>query len=393
MKPTLTRYQPLIVGLVVVVGFGLGGLWLREQYTRDMSREWRTDVSQSLVPLREIVPVAGRDVLPPIDYPRWEQASRVTWLGERSPVVVVHLDDSARAYPLAVLIHHGVVNDQIGKWVIAVTFCPLCNSPLVYNRRVNGQALRFGTTGMLRHSGLILWDDQTQSWWQQLTGTALVGALHGTVLEVIPSRLVGFAQFQQRFPEGYVLVGDAELPPMSYGRNPYIGYDSNPQPMLYTGPVDKRLPATERVLAGVIHDQPIAYPFSVLARHGVINDIVRGWPVVAVWHAGTVSALDRGKIDESRDVGSAALFNPMVEGRVLTFRRQGGQLIDEQTGSTWNLFGEATQGALAGAMLQQYPAQPMFWFAWAANYPETTIYHASWPASNPDAAELLNEGR
>lgn len=329
----------------------------------------------------------------PIDHPRWEAASRVTWLGKRSPVIVVALNGSARAYPLAVLLHHGVVNDTIGDVAIAVTFCPLCNSPQVYDRRVNGEVLRFGTTGMLRHSGLVLWDDRTQSWWQQLTGVALVGAFSGTALEVIPSRLVGFEQFVERFPEGLVLVGDEELPPMSYGRNPYIGYDSSLQPMMYTSQLDKRLPATERVLAGVIGGQPIAYPFSVLARHGVINDVVKGWPVVAVWHPGTVSALDRGKIDESRDVGSAALFNPIVDGRVLTFRREGYTLTDEQTHSTWNLFGEAVSGVLTGAMLQQYPAQPMFWFAWAAHHPDTKIYREVWPASNPGAAHPPPEGR
>ncbi|XWX02969.1 DUF3179 domain-containing protein [Aggregatilineales bacterium SYSU G02658] len=393
MIKTVSRYQPLIVGLAVVVGFGLGGWWLRAQYTRDLGSEWRTDFSQTLTPLSEFVPVAERDALRPIDHPRWEPAARVTWLGERSPVIVVRLAESARAYPLAVLLHHGVVNDQIGDRPIAVTFCALCNSPLVYDRQVNGVALRFGTTGMLRHSGLILWDDQTQSWWQQLTGVALVGALAGTTLDVIPARLVGFGQFQERFPEGAVLVGDAELPPLSYGRNPYIGYDRSPQPVRYAGPVDVRLPATERVLAGLVHGQPVAYPFSVLARHGVINDVVSGWPVVAVWHAGTASALDRGKIDASRDVGSAALFSPMAAGRWLTFQRQGSLLVDEQTGSVWNLFGEATHGPLAGAVLAQHPAQPLFWFAWAAHFPHTKVYHAPWPASNSGAFELIKEGR
>lgn len=388
MTRLLTRYQPFIVGLIVMAGFSIAGWWLS---TRNTSGDWRTDLSHTRVSLHEFKPVAERNAMPPIDHPRWEAASRVTWLGQRSPVVVVVRHGHARAYPLAVLIHHGVVNDTFEGVPIAVTFCPLCNSPLVYDRRVNGQVLRFGTTGMLRHSGLILWDDRTQSWWQQLTGTALVGALSGTLLEIIPSRLVGFEQFVQRFPDGEVLVGDAALPPMSYGRNPYIGYDSSPQPLMYAGQPDPRLPATERVLAGVIGGQPIAYPFSVLAQHGVINDVVSGRPVVAVWHPGTVSALDRGKIDESRDVGSAALFSAVVDGHILTFQRHGYALVDEQTHSTWNLFGEATSGALVGAMLQQYPAQPMFWFAWAAHHPNTSVYQAAWRAPHQSALPLGKE--
>jgi hypothetical protein len=392
IKQTFIRYQPLIFAFSVVAGFSLGGLWLYDQYTRETSSEWHTDTSQSSISLRELVPVAERDALRPIDHPRWEPAAQVAWLGAQSPVVVVQLAGTVRAYPLAVLLHHGVVNDQVHEWAIAVTYCSLCNSPLVYNRRVNGEVLRFGTTGMLRNGGLVLWDDRTQSWWQQLTGVALVGALNGVALEIIPSRLVGFEQFRQRFPEGWVLMGDEALPPMSYGRNPYIGYDTSPQPLLYSHQPDKRLPATERVLAGVIHGQPVAYPFSVLAQRGVINDVVAGWPVVAIWHSGTLSALDRGKIDESRDVGSAALFSALVEGRVLTFQRRSGAVVDEQTGSVWNLFGEAIQGALAGMLLQQYPAQPMFWFAWAANYPHTDVYREPWPASNSGAANLLTKG-
>jgi len=370
----------------VATGFGVSGLWLYDQYTRQTYDQWQTDISRSSISLGELVPVAERDVLHPIDHPRWEPAALVTWLSERSPVVVVKLTERVRAYPLVVLLHHGVVNDQIGEWAIAVTYCPLCNSPLVYNRRVNGQVLRFGTTGMLRNGGLVLWDDRTHSWWQQLTGTALVGAFTGVALQVIPSHLVGFEQFRRRFPEGWVLVGDETLPPMSYGRNPYIGYDTSAQPLLYSHLSDQRLPATERVLAGVIHGQPVAYPFSVLARRRVINDVVANWPVVAIWHSGTLSALDRGKIDESQDVGSAALFSALVEGRVLTFQQRGGLIVDDQTGSVWNLFGEAVDGALAGTILQQYPAQPVFWFGWAANYPNTDVYREFWPSFSPGTA-------
>jgi hypothetical protein len=186
--------------------------------------------------------------------------------------------------------------------------------------------------------------------------------------------VVGFATFRQRYPDGVVLVGDASRPPMSYGRNPYIGYDSSLQPFMFTGVIDSRLPATERVLAGLIDGQPMAYPYTLLSASKVLNDIVGSSPVVAFWQAGAASALDAASIDESRDVGMAALFSALVEGRRLTFSVRSGAIVDDQTGSVWNIFGEAISGEMKGMMLMPYNAYPYFWFAWAANYPHTLVY-------------------
>ena len=342
--------------------------------TAPLQQSWKTDFDITQVPLSEIMPLGERDSMTPIDAPVWKTVAEVTWLSDKSPVIVVSINTPARAYPLTVLIQHGVVNDVAGNVPVAVTFCPLCNSPIVYERTVEGQILRFGTTGTIRNSGLMMWDDLTQSWWQQFTGEAIVGDYSGTLLQVVPSQMVGFAAFASRYPEGVVLVGDADEPVMSYGRNPYIDYDTSPQPFLYTATVDSRLFATERVLATVINQQPMAYPFSALSTKKVVNDRVDGWNVVAFWQSGAVSVQDNAKIDESRDVGMAMLFNPQVDGKTLTFRYEDGAFVDEQTGSQWNIFGEAINGELKGSLLMPYNAYPYFWFAWAANYPATEIY-------------------
>ncbi|MGQ9851612.1 MAG: DUF3179 domain-containing (seleno)protein [Aggregatilineaceae bacterium] len=92
------------------------------------------------------------------------------WLQPQSPVVAVSVNGSARAYPLAIMTRHEIVNDTLGGVPVAVTFCPLCNSAIVFERTVEGQVLRFGVSGLLRNSDLIMWDDATQSWWQQFTG-------------------------------------------------------------------------------------------------------------------------------------------------------------------------------------------------------------------------------
>ena len=313
-----------------------------------------------------------RDGIPPIDNPEFDSVDVAwDWLQPQSPVVAVSLNGSARAYPLAIMTRHEIVNDVLGGVPVAVTFCPLCNSAIVFERTVDGEVLRFGVSGLLRNSDLIMWDDVTQSWWQQFTGTGIVGQYTGHQLTILPSQLVGFGAFAAQYPDGEVLSPGSR----SYGSNPYAGYDSSDSPFLYRGPIDDRLFATARVLAGVIDGIPMAYPFDTLARVGVINDTVGSQAVAAFWQPGATSALDRSDIDSSQDVGMAALFDRTLDGQVLTFTRDANGVIrDDQTGSTWNVFGTATAGELAGKQLTQRLASPDFWFAWAAFQPDTRIY-------------------
>jgi hypothetical protein len=313
-----------------------------------------------------------RDGIPPIDNPAFESiADASAWLQPQSPVIAFALNGTARAYPLAILTRHEIVNDVVGGEAVAVTFCPLCNSAVVFERTLDGQVLRFGVSGLLRNSDLIMWDDATQSWWQQFTGEGIVGAYTGTVLTMLPSQVVGFGAFVEQYPDGEVLAPGGR----SYGSNPYVGYESSPQPFLFRGELDDRLFPTERVLAGMLDGEAIAYPFPALMEAVVINDTVGTLDVVALWQPGATSALDQSSIDGSRDVGMAALFSRELEGQVLTFSVDSeGAIRDDQTGSAWNVFGTATDGPLVGSQLRQELAFPHFWFAWAAFRPDTQLY-------------------
>lgn len=336
---------------------------------------WRTDFSKSSVDMDEIISGGvGRDGIPPIDNPRFETIAQVASLDSQSPVIALEVNGDARAYPLAILTQHEIVNDEVGGIPVAVTFCPLCNSAIAYDRRVGEAVLRFGVSGNLRNSDLIMWDDRTESWWQQLTGEAIVGKYTGTLLEVIPSQVVGYEAFVNNFPDGQVLTGDQDKPWMSYGRNPYIGYDSSRSPFLFKGSLDTRLPATSRVFVAIIEDTPIAYPFTQLSHQRVIHDRIGATDIVIFWKAGSNSALDAAEIDKSKDVGMAAMFIPRLKGRVLTFRADGQRFLDNETRSEWNIFGQAVAGELSGEMLEQVNAFPHFWFAWAAFYPDTRIF-------------------
>ncbi len=127
-------------------------------------------------------------------------------LEPQEPVISLDFGGDARAYPLRVMMWHEIVNDMVDGRPVAVTYCPLCNSSLVFDRVVGGRVLDFGTTGKLRHSDLVMYDRQTESWWQQFTGEAIAGEMAGTELKRIPSRLEAYSSFVERHPNGKILV-------------------------------------------------------------------------------------------------------------------------------------------------------------------------------------------
>jgi hypothetical protein len=338
---------------------------------------WSTDFTQRTVAWEEILSGGPpKDGIPAIDAPVFESVdAAATWLSDRDPVILFAAGADVRAYPLAVLIWHEIANDTVGGRPVAVTFCPLCNASIVFDRTFDGQVLDFGTTGKLRNSDLIMYDRQTETWWQQFTGQGIVGEHAGAQLAFLPSQVISFGDFAAEFPAGQVLA----RPPLgrSYGANPYTSYDTTDRPFLFSGAIDSRLPATERVAGVVLGETVKAYPFPTAAAAGAINDTAGGIPLVVFHKEGTASALDSGAIAEGRDVGSVAVFDRRVGDRTLTFTADGGgTFVDAETGSRWNILGEAVAGELAGERLAQQLAFDHFWFAWAAFHPTTELYQA-----------------
>jgi hypothetical protein len=337
---------------------------------------WRTDFSRHTVPLHEIRSGGPpRDGIPPLDTPQFVPfAVADTWLQDREPVIAVQRHGVAKAYPLQILIWHEIVNDTIGEEPIAVTFCPLCNSAVAFQRQVGAQVLDFGTTGRLRHSDLVMWDRQTESWWQQLTGEAIIGTLAGTHLNTIPASIVSYAAFKQTFADGIVLSKETGFH-RDYGRNPYRGYDAiESSPFLLSGTPDPRLPPMERVVAVTVAGVDKAYPYRVLAAQRVVYDPVGNQPIVVLYSPGTASALDESIIARSRDVGATGVFLPQLDGRTVTLVAQGDTFSDTETQSTWNVLGTAIAGPLAGRQLPPVVHGDHFAFAWFVFKPQTQIY-------------------
>ena len=364
-KSSLRDY--LTAGLAIAAALVIGRAILS-----DSNNGWETNFERTAIDLNEVISGGvPRDGIPPIDQPLFDPVSSIQGLSEKSPVIALSINGDARAYPLEVMTRHEIVNDVVGDVPVAVTFCPLCNSAIVFDRRVDGKALRFGVSGNLRFSDLVMWDDATETWWQQLTGEAIVGDYLGHQLDFVASQLISFGLFRDRYPDGKALRGPLGL----YGNNPYRAYDSSRAPFLFAGTLDPRLGAMERVLAAEIGGTAVAFPFASLRERRVVNDSIAGRDIVIFWQDGAVSALDETIIDLSRDVGMALMFDRrLARGETLSFHFDGESFRDHETGSRWNLLGEATDGPLSGVKLRQRHAFPHFWFAWAAFYPHTTIH-------------------
>jgi hypothetical protein len=350
--------------------------------------EWKTDFARHCVPLSEITSGGPpRDGIPPLDRPTFDPIALAdTWLKPQEPVIVVADGESGRAYPLQILIWHEIANDTIAGLPVVVTFCPLCNTSLVFDRRVGGRELTFGTTGNLRYSDLVMWDRQTESWWQQATGEAIVGELTGTRLERVPSAVLSYQVFKDTYPRGTVLSREGALAEVraktghgrEYGVNPYVGYDRADSPPIASffgdRALDGRLPPKARVAVATFADPPVAYRVDGRAATTAINDTIAGRKAVLLYAGGAASPLDASQTGAGTDVGQAVLYDAVVEGRALTFDpARGGTFTDRETGSGWLVSGVATSGPLAGRRLAALPHEVTYWFIWAVFRPDTQI--------------------
>ncbi len=284
----------------------------------ELASGWRTDFDRRSVPLSEFQSGGpGKDGIPAIDEPKLIAAEDADFIEPKEPVIALEVDGEARAYPIQILIWHEIVNDEIGGTPVAVTFCPLCNTAIVFDRRLRGRTLDFGTTGNLRNSDLVMYDRQTESWWQQFGGRALVGELVGARLKQLPARIVSWRDFRAEYPGAQVLSRDTghERP---YGENPYSGYDDVDTSPFFpaANATDDRLPPKERVVYVERGNEAVAIPFSTLRARRVVRVEVDGRRLLVRWRGGVASPLDDAEISEGRDVGTAEVLEA---GRLVPF--------------------------------------------------------------------------
>ncbi|NKB52955.1 MAG: DUF3179 domain-containing protein [Rhizobiaceae bacterium] len=286
------------------------------QESRWKAEGWRTDFTKSSVDFAEILSGGPpKDGIPPIDNPKFEAVSKTSNLIDREPVIGLSINGDARAYPLRVLTWHEIVNDTVGGQPVAVTYCPLCNVAIVFDARLDGETLSFGTTGKLRHSDLIMYDRKTESWWQQFVGESIVGHHLGKKLKLVPAHLESWLDFRTRHPEGKVLVpNNANMRP--YGRNPYVNYDIAATPFLYRGSMPEGISPMARVVVvrrsggegggegdGGGGEEPIVVALELLRK----SAIMKVGSVQLSWKTGQASALHTSDIAKGRDVGTVSV--------------------------------------------------------------------------------------
>ncbi|MBC7132895.1 MAG: DUF3179 domain-containing protein [Roseovarius sp.] len=285
-----------------VLAFLLAFLLAQPMAQADPARwrsEWpQTDFARTTVPDWSEIRSGGppRDGIPAIDAPEFLPAAAETRIDGAEPVMVLEIEgEIPRAYPIRYLMWHEIVNDVVGGLPVAVTYCPLCNSALSFDRRVQGRVLSFGVSGKLRHSDMVMYDRQTESWWQQALGEGIVGQMTGVRLAMLPGWMESWDQFRARNPEGLVMAEPAFN--RYYGHNPYPGYDSSRRPFLHDGEDPPHgIPPLERVVR--VGDR--AWPLTRIRREGGISEA----GVRITWEAGQASALDEGLIARGRDVGT-----------------------------------------------------------------------------------------
>ena len=336
--------------------------------------EWATDLSRKSIELSELRRGGPpKDGIPALNDPRFVTTSQAAiWLDRKEPVIVVEYAGEQRAYPLQILMWHELVNDRIGDLPVLVSYCPLCNSAIVFDRRLDDEVYEFGVSGMLRESDMVMFDRQTDSLWQQISGESIVGSMTGQRLHQVRSQTVSFGSFSDAFPEGTVLSRDTGHE-RKYGENPYVGYEFNSRFLMpVNAPRSLRAPK-DRLVTVSIGETTKTYPFPFLRGRGVKHDRIGDSSYVVLFEDGTVTALGAKHIASAKEVGAAGVFRPEVDGQTLQFLRRSGQIVDRESGSRWNVLGIAVDGPLAGKRLEAVEHGVYFAFAWLVFNPDTQI--------------------
>ncbi|MEN8108617.1 MAG: DUF3179 domain-containing protein [Pseudomonadota bacterium] len=281
------------------------------------------NLADALVPADEILSGGpSRDGIPAIDKPHFVTATAATFLQTDDRILGITRNGVSRAYPVAILNWHEIINDRFGNEPIVVTYCPLCGTGIAYLAKARGQALEFGVSGLLYNSNMLLYDRETQSLWSQISRQAISGPMKGTKLQAIPVMHTHWSDWKQRHPETQVLSTDTGHQ-RDYSRNPYQGYEKTSELWFPVQAQDKRYHPKEPVLGIEIDGHFKAYPFVELGKAGDdVHDTLAGQQIVV-------------KYDRQHHTAVA---------------------VDTQ--------GELLAGVTA------------FWFAWYAFHPDTTVYRA-----------------
>lgn len=224
------------------------------------------ELSNSTIPVAQILSGGPpRDGIPSIDKPAFLNARNASYLKPEDRVLGITVKGESRAYPIRILNWHEIVNDKIKGEPVAVTFCPLCGSGIVYSAKINGKTHQFGVSGLLYNSDVLLYDRQTSSLWSQLLSKAISGKQVNKTLTIIPSAHTSWAAWKKKHPDTKVLSTKTGYN-RNYSRTPYGSYTKNGTLYFPLAFKSKKYHPKERVIGIAINGKYKVYPFSELAK-------------------------------------------------------------------------------------------------------------------------------
>jgi hypothetical protein len=311
------------------------------------------------------------DGIPALENSPLVRAKAATYLTPEEPVFGVQIKGDARAYPLRILDWHEMANDVVGKVPVSLAYCTLCGAGVLYRTDTPKGTLTFGSSGFLYESNKLMYDRQTGTLWNQLTGEPVNGPLAGSgiKLERLPVVVASWGNWQKTHPDTRVLSLETGHQRDYTPGKPYGPYFASPETMFPVHERSKVLPEKSWIYALLVNDTPKAYPLDRLQKEGVVNDELGGKPVVLVYEPGaegqgrTVRAYERGDRTFAR---SERAFLGMV-------------FLNEQDGKPWRVTEEALTTP-DGKSLPRLPGHLAYWFGWFSFYPRTLVYGET---SNP----------
>jgi len=238
-----------------------------------LSQQLKTNTEIKSIDLLEILDGGpGKDGIPSIDNPKFVSVTESIEQGEQDENfgIKIEIGGEVKFYPYSILVWHEIVNDRINNKPILVTFCALCGSGIVYDPIVENDRLKFGVSGKLWQSNLLMYDDKTESLWSQSIGESVVGDLTSKKLKIIDSDLISFKEFREKYPEGKVLSRETGHT-RNYNNYPYGDYDSNDRLYFPVSINDNRLEAKELMYIVNFEDKSVAFKRSDLLEIKEVN--------------------------------------------------------------------------------------------------------------------------
>ncbi len=309
--------------LLLILSWLVGMAALEPSMGRPVPRPNDFDLEDALVPRERIVSGGPpRDGIPALDAPRFVPARDADWLDSDARVLGLVVDGDSHAYPVAIMNWHEIVNDTLAGRAVVVTYCPLCGSGVAFERRIGGLDRRFGVSGLLYNSDVLLYDRESESLWSQLLGRAIAGPMKGWRLEALPLEHTNWRDWRGRHPRTLVLSRRTGYD-RDYDRDPYAGYGLSRRIYFPVPARDRRYHPKEWVVAIEIDGQARAWPFSELARgHTPLRERLAGREL---------------RIEYDDRARTARIYNDRGE---------------------------------------RLPAVTAYWFAWVAFHPDTQVYQA-----------------